>query len=171
MDKLKLISFNVKGFTCKHKRAKVLSWLNNIEYDILTIQESPFMDNDLSEWKENWKGEIIVSEGDRNMYYYVCIMIKEELEYTKLKELHDTDGRWLIIVIQIKNIEYLIASYYGPNQDKIEHITTLLDKIDELEVPNVLIGGDFNFTFNPTIDQKRHRKTQKKSRTGDPSHY
>ena len=80
-------------------------------------------------------------------------MIKDHLEYTKLKEFRDTDGRWLIIVIQIKNIEYLIATYYGPNHDKIEHITTMLDKIDNLEVPNVLIGGDFNFTFNPTIDK------------------
>ena len=80
MDKLKILSYNVKGFRCKHKRGKVLTWLNNIEFDILNIRESHYMNNDLEEWTKDWKGEIIASEGERNKKG-VCILIRKDLEH------------------------------------------------------------------------------------------
>ena len=47
MDKLKILTYNVKGLRCKHKRGKILTWLKDIEFDILAIQESHYMNNAL----------------------------------------------------------------------------------------------------------------------------
>ena len=70
-----------------------------------------------------------------------------------MKEFKDSEGRWLIAVINIHGAVYAIATYYGPNEDKTNCLETFLDKIDELDTPNIVIGGDFNFVFDSSLDK------------------
>ena len=165
MDKLKIISFNAQGLKLKNKRSKVLNWTNRKKFDIMAIQESHFEDEDMAKWKEGWKGEIISSSGSNNSRG-VTFLITESLVYNLKDHYKDSEGRWVILDIEVLNSNYTIANYYGPNDDNPECISKMLQKIDELNNLNRIVCGDFNFVMDLKMDKLNGRQhTNFKCRT------
>ena len=152
MDKLKFISYNVQGFKGNWKRKQVLHWLNREQFDILSIQESHFLLKDLPDWEKDWDGDLFYSVGSNNSGG-VCTLIKKGLEYKLISEFKDKDGRWLILVLQIDNIEYIVGTIYGTNDDNTSSLITFLEQLDNIDCQNILIGGDFNFVFDLDLDK------------------
>jgi len=158
MNKLKIISYNAKGLRGNNKRAKVINWANRKNFDIMAIQESHFLEEDRTKWEKNWEGKIISSCGKGNKKG-VTFLIRKELNYKLIKEYRDKKGRWLILELEMEDTKYTIATYYGPNKDKIWHLEDMISKVDEIGNSNTLICGDFNFVFNLNIDKLGGRNT------------
>jgi exonuclease III len=161
-DKLKIITYNVKGLKGPEKRSKVMKWLKQKQGDIILIQESHFEEKDRGKWKNDWDGEIISSQGS-NQARGVCILLHRDLKNSVKHTFSDDEGRWVIIVIDIKNVLYCVANYYGPNLDHTIHLGKMLEKIKELDINKVVIGGDFNFVYNVDLDKNggnRHTNTK-----------
>jgi exonuclease III len=151
-NKIKVITFNVKGLKGPEKRSKVLEWLSQKESDIILIQESHFEESDRDKWRTNWPGKIIASQGT-NQSRGVCTLIRKNLDCELKETYRDKEGRWLITVLDIKNVKYCIANYYGPNLDKTEPLTAMLKKLEEVDIDNTILGGDLNFVFNLDLDK------------------
>jgi len=151
-DKVKIISFNCRGLRKPKKRAKIMCWAKNKKFDIMALQESHYLKGDEEVWNKDWDGLIIGSEWN-NDSRGVCFLINKNLDY-KIKEQYlDNQGRWIALLITIKNLDYAIGNYYGPNDDKPRDLSLFLDTIDSLECPNTILMGDFNFVFNTKIDK------------------
>jgi len=158
MDKLKVISYNAQGLKGKNKRAKVINWANRKKFDIMAIQESHFTEEQRTDWEKNWKGTIKASCWTSNKKG-VTFLISEQLNHKLINEYKDKNGRWLVLDIEIDDQPYTLANYYGPNKDHTWHIDAMISKVDEINNPNIIICGDFNFVFNLNIDKLGGRDT------------
>ena len=164
MAKLKIISYNAQGLKGSWKRKKVLNWIVKEQFDFLCIQESHIESYSIADWKRDWKGDIFYSAGSNNSRG-VCILIRQDLEYTLISDYKDSNGRWLILVLKIDNIDYVLGTYYGPNEDNPSSVISFIERIDSIDCPNVILGGDFNFVMNIELDKLGgNRTTNKKCR-------
>jgi exonuclease III len=154
---IKIININVKGLKSKGKRRKVLNWAKKKKFEIMTIQEAHIEDIDIGEWKKDWKGGLIYSSGN-NRSRGVAILIKENLEYIVHEKEQDTEGRWIVADITIKNKRTTIGTYYGPNDDHPSHLEKMFEKITEFGNENIIITGDFNLVLNVNIDKHGGQK-------------
>ena len=157
-SKIKLISYNAQGLKGHAKRAKVLNWAMRKRFDIMAIQESHFENSDKEKWEEDWKGKMYSSCGTNNSRGCTTL-IAEHLEHELVGDYRDQDGRWMILDIIIRNKSYTIANYYGPNEDKTHHALDMIEKIEEIGNPNIIVCGDFNFIFNLKLDKTRGNLT------------
>jgi exonuclease III len=152
-NKLKIITFNAKGLKGPQKRDRVFNWLNNKEADIILIQESHFEENDRYDWEKLWKGEILSSIGRGNSRG-VTTLLSKKMNYKKISEYRDKEGRWLILTIEIEQATYCITNYYGPNKDDITHLRNMVKKIDTIKYDHFILGGDLNFVYNIQLDKQ-----------------
>ena len=74
----------------------------------------------------------------------ICIGIPKHYEVIDTRR--DKEGRFIIVTIKTKldNIDYLLATYYGPNNDDLPKIVKLFSIIETLNVTNLILAGDFN---------------------------
>ena len=151
-SKIKIISYNAQGLKTKNKRDKVINWAMKKMFDILAIQESHYEESDEDKWKESWKGKIYSSSGSNNSRG-VTILISENLEHEILQKHKDEHGRWIILELAIRNKTYLVGNYYGPNNDDPSHAKDMIEKIEEVGNPNLILCGDYNFVFNIKMDK------------------
>ena len=127
MDKLTILSQNVKGFKDNFKRVKVLRWATAHKADLFFTQESHYEQTEFLEWTKTWKGDFFSSIGCNNSRG-VTTFVREGLDYTLLRELKDDDGRYIIIYLKIHEQNIVIANFYGPNKDDNNFINELLEK-------------------------------------------
>ena len=55
----------------------------------------------------------------------------------------------MIAVIKIHDADYVIATYYGPNEDKTQCLEKFLDKVEEINISNIVMGGTSTLFFTP----------------------
>lgn len=84
-------------------------------------------------------------------------MLKRNLNHKILKHANDSEGRILLLDVEIQENIYTIGSVYAPTQDKPQNQLQFLDKLDSLldtmDADNVLLGGDFNCLLDPSLDK------------------
>ena len=71
----------------------------------------------------------------------------------------DTEGRYVIVDIEIKGIRLAMANIYAPNYNNPTFFLNLSQKIEDLSNENQIIGGDFNLVLNIDIDKLGGRQT------------
>jgi exonuclease III/uncharacterized protein Smg (DUF494 family) len=163
--KIKFVNMNVKGIKGERKRNNVLHWANKKKFDIMTMQETHFEETDLNSWKKVWDSTLEYSSGS-NKSRGVVTLINKKLDHKVLAVEKDTEGRWVIIKIDVKGLELHIVNFYGPNEDHPIHIETLFEKLSEMEAVKIILTGDFNFVQNINLDKyggqkKTNQKCQK----------
>lgn len=119
------------------------------------LQETHCTKDRESWYASSWKGEIIHSIGSSNSRG-VTIMISDRLDYKIIKEntIIDPECRYVILDVIIGSNKYILASYYGPNLDLPDVLIDFLEKINNDEGHELILGGDFNFVINVLLDKK-----------------
>ena len=154
LDKMTLGSLNVRGINCTSKRQSVFHHLRRKNFDVCLLQETHMENKDLSLWKQQWSGRIYASCGDSKSKG-VAILINPKLGNTVEQLYQDVDGRIIIISINICDKNFLIVNVYGPNTDQPEFIQEVIQAIENVpDYDYLIMGGDFNFVMNPSIDRK-----------------
>ena len=51
---------------------------------------------------------------------------------------------------------YLLANFYGPNDDDPTFYRNFVGTISSFDTDYASIGGDFNFVINPTLDSMNY---------------
>ena len=80
MDKLKLLSVNVRGLNTDEKRKKLYSWLKHIGSDIFLPQDTHFVEENETKYDIGWKGKTFHSYSNSKFSCGVSILFKEHLD-------------------------------------------------------------------------------------------
>ncbi len=88
---VKVVTVNVRGMRRKWTRTAIFRELRNIKADICLLQECHITENDVQEWKKQWKGHFLVNEGSTRSKGEM-ILIRKELNCEAVHVL-DTDKR------------------------------------------------------------------------------
>ena len=55
--------------------------------------------------------------------------------------------------IKIEENEYSLCNIYAPNEDDPGYFKSVFKTISKFGVKNVVVGGDFNLTLQPSLDR------------------
>jgi exonuclease III len=152
-----IYSLNCNGLGDKTKRMAVLNKLKRKGKGIFMLQETHSTIATQAEWFSSWDSKnIFFSHGTSNKKGVITI-ISKEYDIKILNEYKDTEGRYIILDIEMDNIKYTIGNLYAPTRNfEKEQINTFKDFISDIrkcEQENVILGGDFNLYLNPRVDK------------------
>ena len=160
-DCVVVVSLNCQGLGNRQKRKDVFYYLTNKKcssffffflslffffffFFCKTPIFLPKMDNFIS---TEWGYESYFSSYNSNSRG-LAILFNNNFEF-KVKDIDKGDrGSYIILTVRIKEIDILLVNLYGPNRDEPEFYNTLMEKIMELDNPNVIMAGDRNMMLD-----------------------
>lgn len=87
----------------------------------------------------------------------VITAISKEYNIQLVREIKDDDGRYLILHIKYGDEDYVIGNMYAPTrnfeQSQIETLNKFIDHLNEIQVSNIILAGDWNLYFSPLLDK------------------
>ena len=151
MDKLRIVSLNVRGMKNKTKRKSLLLHFKNNKYDIICLQESHLTTSDVNLLKREWGGRVYHNEGTSRSRGEVILISKHFKGEVQVEERHE---RILIVGVQNESFSFFLANIYAPNSSKenILFFQNLTEKLQKYENENLIVTGDFNCSINPEVD-------------------
>ena len=151
-----IASVNCQGLNNTKKRRDVFHYLRNKKFSVYFLQDTHF---------ENKMEQYILSEWGYQGYFSshtsnargVGILFNNNFEF-KIKQVVKGDGgNSLMVLVEIKQKDFLFVNIYGPNKDEPDFYNNLAQKIKLLNVSNVIIGGDFNLVLDPSRDYHNYK--------------
>ena len=154
MDKLQLVTFNVRGLKNKRKRLSVFKSLKAEKYDVVCLQETYITTNqEAHTWELQWGGKLFYSLGTCHSRGQIILVAKKWKENVQCLY---KDSRILILEMAVANKKIIIANIYAPQTttEKTQFYTHLQTTIGNLnrEDNHLVIVGDFNTVMHNTQD-------------------
>uniref|UniRef100_A0A3B5B5F1 Endonuclease/exonuclease/phosphatase domain-containing protein n=1 Tax=Stegastes partitus TaxID=144197 RepID=A0A3B5B5F1_9TELE len=142
IQKVKIISLNVKGLGHVVKRQKIISFLKRANAQIALQQETQLTEVEHIKLRRGWIGQVFYSSFNSHSMGE-AIFIQKKLPFN-LEEIID-EGRFVIISGFLYGEGILIGSVYGPNTFEPSFFSHL--------TPFTVLGGDFKSVQDASIDQ------------------
>ena len=154
----KMISLNVRGLRMFKKRRAVFTWFRRKKADVIFVQESHSTREDEVKWKNEWGADIFFSHGKSNARG-AAILLRNGLDYKIINSVTDSNGRFIMLLIEIQGVLYKMINVYAPDAeglavDFFEGVLEIFEKENVVEEDNLIIGGDFNCVLNPLLDKR-----------------
>ena len=153
--KYDLFSLNVRGIGDEFKRRSIFHWLHKCHQGIVFLQETHSSIQTEKMWRSEWGSKVLFSHGTSNSRG-VAILFPNNIEYTIKKTISDTEGRFLIVEVEIEETVFILCNVYAPTKDHTEEQSNFLTKLREECLQyldsNIIIGGDFNARTSDTPD-------------------
>ena len=158
MDKLKIVSLNVRGMVNDMKQRRVFRYLKQEGADIALVQETHCEKSKERIWEAEWGSKIIFSNGDSRSKG-VAILLTKTPEKNIIEVHRDIYGRMLMCKIKINELIYNIVNIYAPNTDDDVFFDNLFEQIKTEERNSVftVIGGDFNVIRDSELDRSNNK--------------
>ena len=157
MGDLNIMSFNVRGIRNKEKRIKIFNHIKEKMKDGITfLQETHSSGEVCKTLEKEWKGTCYFNSGSSNSRG-VAILFPQNCEYQILRYENDNLGRLQLLSIVIENCKYLLVNVYNPNTEAeqvifLQNMKDALNQFPEVDKHKLIIGGDFNFTYDLNLD-------------------
>ena len=151
MTELRLATMNCRGLGDLNKRRDVLNFLRNQNYDIIFLQDTHLTKTSTHYFNSLWQGKCYHS-CHTNRRRGASILIKRTVQHTIIDIKHSDCGNFVIIACKLGTETYLMVNIYGPNDDDPNFYTVLTNMLRTYETDHIIIGGDFNFVINPSVD-------------------
>ena len=116
MDKINIVSLNVRGLGDSSKRRDVFNYLQNKNYSIVCLQDTHFSKDIENIVSAEWGYKVWFSSYLSNKRG-VAILFKNNFEFKVYNQYVDTNGNVLLLDIEISNVRMSLVSIYGPNDD------------------------------------------------------
>ena len=118
-------------------------------------------------WTKDWGNKIIFSHGTRHSSG-VAILLDKKYDYNISEVKKDTNGRFLLVNIEINNENFILINVYAPTKDNSKEQKQFFeyvnDKLEDYTICNIIIGGDFNVCLNPNLDKHGGAKVKQSAR-------
>ena len=157
IQQLKIGTFNVNGIRSNiMKREAIFQSIKELKFNVIALQETHLLDEDLQALQNIWQGPIIISEGTSNSKG-LCILFDRYFDDDKINITFKND-RILICDCKIGTEVIYFCNIYAPNDDtqKIRFYNDLNyiinDKIKDFLIQKVVIFGDFNCVLDNALD-------------------
>ena len=159
METIQIESINCRGLRDRNKRLDILEKAKEEKVNILCLQETHLIDTDINQLKQDWNIDYFISGTETNSGG-VLIAIDKNFEYTIHDKINSDDGRYIILDIEIIDIaRVLIINLYAPNEDSPLFFEKLFQIIENRDIKNIIMTGDWNLVNNfneDTLNYKKH---------------
>ena len=154
------ITHNVKGLGDKKKRQKQFRWLQDqVKHKgVIFMQETHSCNETQKKWIEEFgkKNKLLFSHGKSNARG-VAIGFCGNFDYDLKKSEIDSDGRFIIIEAKINDETFILINFYNENEEVnqlklMEKLEQTLKKFDDVNQKEIVLSGDFNFTFDLQLE-------------------
>ena len=160
-------SLNVRGLNNEKKRQTIFHWLQSSHQGVTLLQETHSLERDENLWTKDWGNKIIFSHGTRHSSG-VAILLDKKYDYNISEVKKDTNGRFLLVNIEINNENFILINVYAPTKDNSKEQKQFFeyvnDKLEDYTGCNIIIGGDFNVCLNPNLNKQGGAKVKQSVR-------
>ena len=133
--------------------------------DIICLQETHLIEQDLNQLKLEWNVEFFLS-GNSSNSKGVAIILNNTFEYEISDKIIDSEGRFIILRLLINNLIPLqIVNIYGFNYDNPEWFKELFINVDSQNSDFVIFTGDWNTSLSEKNTYNYQFQRNLKSRT------
>lgn len=162
-DKVKFISFNVNGLLNPIKRSRILSKVKKEQAHVVYLQETHLKDNEHEKLKRMGFTKVFFSSYKSGHRRGVAILISSKLNFEKLFEIRDREGRFILVRGKIDGKSITLFNIYAPPGSDIGFFQKMCN-IMVTETEGLLIcGGDLNIHWQPKLDSSSKKTHDTKS--------
>ena len=126
----------------------VFNWIKCSQYDVCLLQETFCTRSTDGQYHNGWSGEIFHSFSNSTHSRGVCIMLSKNFSYNVLSVHSDTNGRLILLNLEINDKAFTIVNVYAPNvvSERISFFKQVSKFINQHAVnkSGLIIGGDYN---------------------------
>jgi len=166
---INIITYNCNGLGKNPKRTRVFRWIKKNFGGIIYLQETHTTSRLEGEWKNNIgkQYQSYFSHGESNQRG-VCTLLPKSLVKNVINVETDSNGRYVIIQLEMQKNMYTLVNIYAPTQDMVKEQLEFYDSLDQVLMKYVdsklLIGGDFNIVTDPVLDKWNPKALEKPSK-------
>ena len=108
--------------------------------------------------KQEWNVEYIIAGKEKNAGG-VLIALEGNFEYIIHSQNSSMDGRYIILDLEIPEVaRFLLINIYAPNDDAPNFFEKLFEKIERMNIKNLIITGDWNLVNDYKLDTLNYKK-------------
>ena len=154
--KLKICSYNVQGLRNDKKRSVLMNMFKKENYDVVCLQETHLLNDELRQLESLWKGPLHVSEGTKRSKG-ICTLFSVNYKEEQAKIIY-RDDRVIISSLAIEQETLMVINVYAPCIDKekaqfLAHLERLIeDNVSKGNPGNIVCLGDFNLVVNNSLE-------------------
>ena len=153
MDKVKIITNNVRGLAEYSKRRNCFHYYHIKMYDIILLQETHFQKKHEKLISMQWGSKVWNSYGT-NLARGVSVLFKKGLNYEVHNVITDEEGHYILLYSTLNKRKVLIGNVYAPNTDDPVFFRNLFKDIERFTPQYTIIGGDFNLVLDLNVDKQ-----------------
>lgn len=151
VERVNVISLNVRGISDNQKRRDIFHWLKNKRASVYFLQETHSIKNTENIWRSEWGFDAYFSSFTSNSAG-VAILLKNNIEFKVHECITSDNGRFVILDVTIEEFRLTIVNLYGYNQDRPDFFNNIFEIIDKIGNDNVILGGDWNVVQDKALD-------------------
>lgn len=152
-----LVSLNVNGLNDVRKRRLAFNHLKKFKKTVFLLQETHCKPGNGRLWKSQWGSLLFLTEESSNTGG-VAILFSKDLDPNITAITPSESNRFLMAEFSISGEHYKIVSIYMPTSNRENLQREVLLELNDLLNPDgeghIILGGDFNVSLNPKLDQK-----------------
>ena len=142
------LTCNVRGLRYEKKRAIIKQFINNKKLDIICLQETYIVQDDVNEWSKLFpKFLFFSSPGKKNSNGLITMIEKNKFSNETI--LYKSDR--ILVISCIKNAEtFIICNVYSPSDSEVnkrhfyKQISRVIKDLNLAANSSLILAGDFN---------------------------
>ena len=124
--------------------------------DIYFLQETYSTEELQNQWRKQWRGDLFFAHGTSHSKG-TLILVREGLDFLIKSVQRDEMGTFIILDALIQDSPFLLVNIYSPTKpcEQIQFFDKIACLIEEKMSQSdyqIVLGGDFNVTFEPNLD-------------------
>lgn len=152
MSAIGVLTYNVRGLNIPTKRYTILEELRRNNAHILFLQETHITQDTNVRIYSKYFPIWYYGDSPTKRAKGVAIAIAKDIGFSLEERMVDPEGRYIFLKGQLQGIECTLANIYCPNKNAMKYLKNILDKLILFKKGNLILGGDFNFCMNPSLD-------------------
>ena len=156
MARLSIISCNCQGLGDFKKRKDVFCYLREKKHDIYFLQDTHFEKNKEKQIRTEWGYESFFASYN-SQSRGVAVLLNNTFDFKVNVIDFDPEGNFVILKLATMERTITLINIYGPNRDNPDFYSKINQKIDELNLTNIIWAGDWNLVMNPNIDYHNYK--------------
>jgi len=155
---VRFICWNVKGLNGPVKRARIFNHPKYLKCDIAFLQETHLLVKDQVRLKNGWVGHMLYSSFNSRAHG-TAILIHKKIQFSQMTIISDLQGRFRMVSRLLYHRHVILINIYAPNWDEDKFLRKVISSIPDLNLQQLIFGGDLNCEMNPVLDRSNPKPT------------
>lgn len=156
LESFQIISLNVNGLNDVRKRRLTFNYLQKFKKTVFLLQETHCQPGNGKLWKSQWGSTLFLTEESSNTGG-VATLFTKDLDPVLSNITPSRSNRLLITEFSLMGEDFKVVNAYMPTSNNENLQMEILEELNLLinydEGAHLFLGGDFNVSLHPEIDQ------------------